>query len=747
MDLFPEYLSPNLEWMLLGAQASDQLVLETLVKEYYPSAVYLALSIHANRDDAAGAALEGLVGVVRSRHQYRSGLPVRLFVYYHVIRKCTQILRRSALAGAFQDNVQNVHSKSKSTADSPPDNSRFVDRLEQISIKYRLPYLLYTVHQFTISEIAWLLQIKESDVRARMRRAAEWLSGGASKDASFEGLPSTKLVGLINERWSRFQLIDQDDSEWFTLANQLYLYQQKADQKKARLFQASLGFSAFVIVILIWWTTNRITSYELPLSRVASTVIVTQIVNVPVYITATPQAKSYLEPLSVHSSPSEIYQRILQSPGKWNTLWAEAEVFQNSLAGYALPPLIRREQIWISDPNNVLYLTGVYGENVNKIWLSPEGGFYSIDKNGLPQVQASQSTWFNDNPINSFFVLLPQDWFLEQKPIRVIGTDSVLDRESLIVESQSSDGQFLSRVWIEVNMGIILRLRLYAQGGNSLVADIYLTGLEIDKAFNPRIFQPDLMPTRFTEDYNVILADSQPGRQQGSDPPTISRPGSRITPPPAFDPVRSYLQMQWSQPQSDSADPLKAVGVEVFAGGYYLGQILLTNPGSAICKRSPDGRYLAIVEQSEQASVLPRRLRWLAVSNIARVNEALSSGGRYGNDFAFSPDSRSLAFWGCEGPADGCGVYIRDLVSGEVRNILPGRFSGHFIWSPDGSQLALSRSDEQLLVIDVDDGEILYTGEIDWTDLKLPADAPLAAWNVEYPPRQTDLTRCSQPGG
>jgi WD40 repeat protein len=135
------------------------------------------------------------------------------------------------------------------------------------------------------------------------------------------------------------------------------------------------------------------------------------------------------------------------------------------------------------------------------------------------------------------------------------------------------------------------------------------------------------------------------------------------------------------------------------------------------------------------------------VSDLAGTHQALPRGSRYGSDFAFSPDSKSLAFWGCSEQADSCGVYILDLTSGKLRNILPGRFSGHFIWSPDGTQLALSSADERLIVLEIAGGDIIYEGEIDWTDLKLPDDAPLRAWNVAYPPPQNDLQGCAQPGG
>jgi WD40 repeat protein len=212
-----------------------------------------------------------------------------------------------------------------------------------------------------------------------------------------------------------------------------------------------------------------------------------------------------------------------------------------------------------------------------------------------------------------------------------------------------------------------------------------------------------------------------------------------------FDPAASRLTFQWDQPQSVQADGSEFVKVDVFADGAFLGPLQIRNPRDSSCERSSDGRHLAFVERSDLPPFPLTRMSVLTLPHLQVLSEPLPRGSRYGNDVAFSPDSRYLAFWGCGGSSR-CGVFLLDLMDQEVTLLLPGRYAGYFTWSPDGNEIAMLSADGNLTIVDIIGGQISYRQSMDWVTKEVPLDAPVKNWGVQFPPRQSDLHGCEAPG-
>lgn len=326
----------------------------------------------------------------------------------------------------------------------------------------------------------------------------------------------------------------------------------------------------------------------------------------------------------------------------------------------------------------------------------------------------------------------------------VVEKINTLGRDALVVDVRSEDDALLGRITVDAELGLILAIRLYDRDEVTVRGDVYLNKLAIDVELPENIFDPTLKIENFYTDYRAQQPDLEP-----LDLPDIIQPGHepypKITPPVGFDPSKGSLTFQWSI-QSFGQEWFVSAPVDVFADGYYLGQIKVGNPWNAVCKRSPDGLSLAFIEQPEPPPFPSTRMLWLKLDNLADDHELLPMGSVYGNDAAFSPDSRSLAFWGCGGREDNCGVYLLNFSNQKLIKLLAGGYAGYFVWSPDGEELAMLREDDSLVVVDVKSGQITYRENMDWITFIVPPNAPIRDWGAEFPPSRQGLQGCALPG-
>jgi hypothetical protein len=218
------------------------------------------------------------------------------------------------------------------------------------------------------------------------------------------------------------------------------------------------------------------------------------------------------------------------------------------------------------------------------------------------------------------------------------------------------------------------------------------------------------------------------------------------TPPPDFDPSRSRLSFHWLRSKGFAG--VTSSLTEVFAGGYFLGNLHYDDPSSLSCKRSPDGRLIAFLEGWHYAGVSKNPLRWLALSDIDQVFTPLPTVNA--QNFAFSPDSWELAFIGCIEGGTNCALYLVDLQSRQTERDLDLQMGYSLAWSPNGSQLAFlgalsPNGIYSVIVIDPVNGEITYTGEFDWQMFSPASDSPTHTWDIQFPDWFQNPEDCSAP--
>ena len=244
---------------------------------------------------------------------------------------------------------------------------------------------------------------------------------------------------------------------------------------------------------------------------------------------------------------------------------------------------------------------------------------------------------------------------------------------------------------------------------------------------------------------------------------------ARVSPPSDFDPARQELTFQWSSPDQYNAfaaqyvsrpmapnDPFfRFIPVDLFAGGYFLGQVEL-NPWAAVCTRSPDGRAVAVsysaqvAAESGEARVRPQPVNYISLNDpderLTTPPEVIPSGA-----LAFSPDGRQLAFSGCS-VSTRCGVFLWDLERGDSRFLTAIGDAANLVWSPDGEHLAMTGLLPQpvifygLQVVRVADGEVTYAAPYEADGGELPDGAPVTTWDIPFPrPVRSGLSDCVSP--
>ena len=217
----------------------------------------------------------------------------------------------------------------------------------------------------------------------------------------------------------------------------------------------------------------------------------------------------------------------------------------------------------------------------------------------------------------------------------------------------------------------------------------------------------------------------------------------------------------------DSGDMAQWV---VYADKQLLGPLPMAGRVLLSCQRSPDGSkiaYNSVPDNSSGNTVLHE-------ANLSALQSAhpVLPGGITLGDYAFAPDNRRLAFYGCDKASGFCGIFILDTHTNQITHLIALTYADYLLWSPDGKQLAfvgredggailLQRSKQNMLmnemialsqdwhftVVDAKNGNILYKRIFSWSNLSAPDDSPTHAWGTAFKPPSSGLSSCTNEPG
>ncbi len=758
----PLELSPDLDWMLQSHQVSTGLLIETIVGDYYVLIKQFALAVLGDPVLAEHVAVETIVSVVMRRDKYWGEISTRGWIYRNAWRICRRIMPGLGFRRALRALVPQSELVSKNNLKTPEtmleaDLWMAFDRLKE---RERVSAILYYVHGFEPTEIGEVLSEPVKKTITPLQRAKEKLNASITSHSMVEGEMEPVIINSLQHRWPREEATETKLAE----ATELAIGQVEGigyhHGRRSSILKFVIGAFTVAMVVAIIWFTNISAGKKSLNPLLPEKVVITRIVHVPVYITETPEPQTTPEPLMVDVGHEEIIEKFQESNRRWSNLWIDGMYIYYGPAGYVGPAMVRRDQVWVSQPFNSLVITGQSSGEVDHVWFANNGKVYDVNiKSGRPSLYDFHS---HHLPVYSTFseMIFPASRLSGNLDYIAIDIDQVAGREALIVDEVNDTGQRIARLWVDIYTGVILHNIIFGADGESIAQEKLVRTIVYDVEFPNWVTNRNDLITDFVQDYR----GGTPGLQKDIRLSEIE-PGSGHVPlqkqlaPEGFDPSQAKLTFQWSHPpiistfrrytreSSQPAAQSQSGTIEVFADTYYLGQLEVGNPWETTCGRSPDGRWLVMVENPDQFLAADTRIRYLSVDHLEEVYKLFPDGPRLGSYFAISPDSRHLVFWGCESQQDGCGLYILDFATGESQRLANSGYFSHFAWSPNGNELAMINSDAILMVMRVNTGEIIYEGVVDWQTNSIPMDAPVNAWGVEFPPSRSGFEGCIEPPG
>jgi len=297
-------------------------------------------------------------------------------------------------------------------------------------------------------------------------------------------------------------------------------------------------------------------------------------------------------------------------------------------------------------------------------------------------------------------------------------------------------------------------LRWQGYGGPDkkvLLAEIIVDDLQFDAQFPVDLFYSAIFTRSFA---NWRAFEVSSFIKTPAVTPDLRRLDVRkyLPPPQKYDPSKSCLTFQW-EPGSSKGETTSQMA-QIFADGFYLGKISMGDPWLLKCKRSSDGSLIACLNSPpglESAVYASSNLFWFALSDLKTIDNVFSGAPWISSDFAFSPDSSSLAFWGCREKRERCGIFLQDTRTRETKELLSlASGAASFTLSPDGEYLSfmVDRQDSTYtpgyIVVRIASGEIVYNGLIIEKNLALLADIPTFPWGMNPYVTGAGLNRCIQ---
>ena len=489
------------------------------------------------------------------------------------------------------------------------------------------------------------------------------------------------------------------------------------------------------------------------------------IMPTPVSPRSTPESPpSIPEPLNISSSDAEIQARILSGKDHWNTLWADALVIQYGPQGYIGEPELRRQQIWIDQPYFHYLLDGVNGGEVEYAY-SVIGGWENLLNTQTGELLSNagphQSLNFQPDLQQMLFNREFQGGLSGE--IEIIREDLTAGREVLVLDWYAEEGSmrgggfeneresFLhGRYWVDKHLGIVLRAQKYSGNTtNHLFMETIISNIIFNVPIPRRLYdRSQYLQTYFSRDHTgdyVLEPIEMPEKIMV--PSKTEEDIQYLSPPPDFDISNSQLTIHWASLSRFS--PELGTTVDLFADGYYLGNIEFTEPEQLLCARSSDGNFVAFTSWSQDVDFGYSPLGWINLSSLPVAHYLDREIIPY--DFAFSLDNQQLAVYGCQRDGDqSCGIYIVELDSGTTHFLSSVEQGAELIWSPDGREIAIQGSflrngKWRALVFDTKSGSVTFDGPFDWEGFWVAPDSPIHDWGVQYPPLRGGLELCTQP--
>lgn len=174
-----EYNQQQIEDWIVRICNHDECAFQEFYEEWYPKVYYIALAITHHDADAKDAAQETMIEVHHSIHNLRDVKYFKLWLNRIILSKCNRIFRkRKAITMDMEQREALMMKEEDRDEFLPADHMHYqsdVEVMESLLMKmpaiYSQVLVLMYYEQFSIKEIADVLQIPEGTVKSRLNSA------------------------------------------------------------------------------------------------------------------------------------------------------------------------------------------------------------------------------------------------------------------------------------------------------------------------------------------------------------------------------------------------------------------------------------------------------------------------------------------------------------------------------------------------------------------------------------------------
>ncbi len=159
------------EWLALRCQANDPGAFEDLCGELSPPLLYYASKLVGNRDVALDILQETWVRALPRIRKLKEPGSVRSWLYSIVHSVAVDHIRRDQTGRRIEEAVLVTREDAAETGFTADDANAIHDALDQLSPKHREVLVLYFLEDFSLAEIARVVNCPEGTVKSRISHA------------------------------------------------------------------------------------------------------------------------------------------------------------------------------------------------------------------------------------------------------------------------------------------------------------------------------------------------------------------------------------------------------------------------------------------------------------------------------------------------------------------------------------------------------------------------------------------------
>lgn len=248
-------LSSDIEWMIQSGQVSRELILETLVTQYYNAVYLLAISLTDDRFAAKTATRETFLRLMLNLHQYRSTMGVKHWVNLTAYQICVKKLFGEGIWRSLDRvlSAQGQFTERLSVQPATEFDQILWERVDGLDRTNRILLILQYVNGWEIGEIAEVTGIEIETIEERLNSTVERI---LDHHETSEVDANVLLANSLGSRWNTSLVPEIDMEQFIRQVGQRTGKKRNWRREISTAKEMALLGLALIFVILIIWGGN-----------------------------------------------------------------------------------------------------------------------------------------------------------------------------------------------------------------------------------------------------------------------------------------------------------------------------------------------------------------------------------------------------------------------------------------------------------------------------------------------------------